>query len=89
MSARQEELITEEEAARYLRITQERLRPMVSIRLLKTIDVQSPTGTMTFYYRGQIENLKEQLRWETPVRETEGESKSEPSIIDEWPDVIE
>jgi hypothetical protein len=83
MSARQEELITEEEALRYLQITPERLKSMVSKGLLKTIDVQSPGGEMIFYYRGQIESLKEQLRWEKP--ESEGATELE---VEEWPDVI-
>ena len=77
MSAMQEELITELEAARYLGISPQRLREFAERALLQSIDVQTPHGSETMYYRGEVLRLKEHLRRHESAAEEE-----------EWPDVL-
>ena len=77
MSAGQEELITEEDAARYLGVTPARLRELVTQGELHLAMVQGPEGIEPMYFRGEVLRLKEKLRGQ--------ESKSE---TEEWPDTI-
>lgn len=78
VSAGQEELITEDEAARLLEVTREDVRFLASEGALQSIEVQTPGGDMTFYYRGQVQNLKGRLR-----------QRGKAAPPEEWPDVIE
>ena len=73
MSTGQEELIPEELAARYLEISQERLRGFASRGDLRLVSVWGPDGLEVMYIRGEVLKLKERLRGQ----ETE-----------EWPEVI-
>ncbi len=77
MSTGQEELITEEDAARYLGISPERLIELVTQGELHLVTVQKPEGLEPMYLRGEVLRLKERLRGQGNKSETE-----------EWPDLI-
>ena len=77
MSAGQEELIAEEDAARYLGVPPARLRELVTQGVLHLAMVQGPEGIEAMYFRGEVLQLKERLRSQ--------ESKPE---AEEWPDMI-
>ena len=77
MSTGQEELITEEDAARYLGVSPERLIELVAQGELRLVMVQSPGELEAMYLKGEVLRLKERLRGQ--------ESKSE---TEEWPDMI-
>ena len=77
MSTGQEELITEEDAMRYLGVSPERLRELVVQGELHLVTVQKPEGLELMYFRGEVLRLKEQLKAQ--------ESKSE---TEEWPNTI-
>jgi hypothetical protein len=77
MSAEQEELITENEAARYLSVTPQRLREFVVQGELRMVLVQSKSGEETMYFRGQVLKLKEKLIAD------EGDEE-----VEEWPELI-
>ena len=78
MSAGQEELMTEEDATRYLGVSPERLRELVTQGVLRLAMVQGPEGMEPMYLRGEILQLKERLRGQG--------SKSE---VEEWPNMID
>jgi len=73
----QEELITEEDAARYLGVLPLRLIELVTEGELRLVPVQNPEGIETMYLRGEVLRLKERLRGQGNKPETE-----------EWPDLI-
>ena len=77
MSTEQEELITEEDAARYLGVSPERLRELVIQGELRLVTVQKPEGIESMYLKGEVLRLKERLRAQ------EGKPGAE-----EWPDMI-
>lgn len=77
MSAAEEELIPEQEAAQYLEVTPQRLREFASQGALQSVIVQGPSGHEVMYYRGEVLALKERLRGKRTA-DTE-----------EWPDVID
>ncbi len=77
MSAGQEELITEEDAARYLGVSPERLRELVTQGVLRMAITRGPEGLEPMYFRGDVLRLKEHL--------TDQGSKSG---TEEWPDII-
>ncbi len=77
MSVGEEELIPEDEAARYLDISMERLREFVVQGELRMVLVQGPNGEEVMYLRSQVLRLKEIL--------TADEKESE---VEEWPDII-
>lgn len=77
MSAEQEELIPEEDAARYLGVPPERLRLLAVQGELQLVVVNGPNGQESMYLRGQVLRLKEALR--------RNESKAD---TEEWPDVL-
>lgn len=77
MSTGQEELITEEDAARYLGVTPLRLIELVTQGELHLVTVQKPEGIESMYLRGEVLRLKERLGAQ------EGKPGSE-----EWPDTI-
>ena len=77
MSAGQEELIAEGDAARYLDVSPARLRELVADGKLRLVMVQGPEGLEPMYFMGEVLRLTERLRgWR---------SKSETG---EWPDTI-
>ena len=75
MSTEQEELIPEDEAARFLGVTPQRLKEFIAEGSLHGALVKGPNGLEVMYYRGEVLKLKERLR---------GEESEE-----EWPDVID
>jgi hypothetical protein len=77
MSVGGEELIPEDEAARYLDISMERLREFVVQGELRMVLARGPNGEETMYLRSQVLRLKEIL--------TADEKESE---VEEWPDII-
>ncbi|MBA3441474.1 MAG: helix-turn-helix domain-containing protein [Pyrinomonadaceae bacterium] len=77
MSVGQEELITEEDAARYLGVSPERLRELVAQGELHLVPVQGSEGIEVMHLRGEVLRLKEQLGAQ------EGKTRAE-----EWPDQI-
>ena len=77
MSTGQEELITEEDAARYLGVTPERLIELVTQGVLRLAMVKGPEGIESMYFRSEVLQLKEKLRGQR--------GKSE---VEEWPDMI-
>ena len=77
MSTEQEELMTEEDAARYLRIPPARLRELVTQGVLHLAIVKGPEGIAPMYFRGEVLQLKEKLRGQG--------SKLE---VEEWPNMI-
>ena len=77
VSTGQEELMTEEDAARYLRIPPARLRELVTQGEIHLVTVQKPEGIELMYFRGEVLRLKEQLR-----------GQGSKSGMEEWPDMI-
>ncbi len=77
MSVGEEELIPEDEAARYLDTSIERIRGFVVQGELRMVLVQGPNGEEAMYLRSQVLRLKEIL--------TADEKESE---VEEWPDII-
>ncbi len=77
MSVGEEELMPEDEAARYLDISMERLRELVVQGELRMVLVRGPDGEETMYLRGRVLRLKEIL--------IADEKESE---VEEWPDTI-
>ncbi len=77
MSTEQEELITEEDAARYLGLSPLRLLELVAQGELHLVTVKKPEGIETMYLRGEVLRLKERLEVQ------EGKPEAE-----EWPDTI-
>ena len=77
MSAGQEELITEEDAARYLGVSPLRLIELVTEGELRLVTVQNPEGIEPMYLRGEVLRLKERLR-----------DQASKSGTEEWPDTI-
>ena len=69
--------MTEEDAARYLRIPPARLRELVTQGVLRLAMVQGPEGIEPMYFTGEVLQLKERLRGQ------ESKPKAE-----EWPDLI-
>lgn len=77
MSAEQEELITEEDTARYLGVSTARLRELVTQGELRLVMVQRSGELETMYLKGEVLRLKERLEAQ------EGKLGAE-----EWPDTI-
>ena len=77
MSATQEELMTETEAAQHLGFTPERLRELVSLGLLRSVFVPGPQGNSMMFYTGEIVRFKE--------RHIESENRTD---AEKNPDVI-
>lgn len=77
MSTGQEELITEEDAARFLGVSPERLMELVTQGELRLVMVQKPEGIEPMYLRGEVLRLKERL----------GAQEGKPGA-EEWPDLI-
>jgi len=77
VSVGEEELIPEDEAARYLDISMARLRELVVQGELRMVLVKGPNGEEAMYLRSQVLRLKEIL--------TADEKESE---VEEWPDII-
>jgi len=77
MSAMQEELITETEAARYLGVSPERLRAFASQGMLQEVIVEVRDQRLTMYYTSEVLRLKERLR-----------GLKDNSATDEWPEFI-
>ena len=77
VSTGQEELMAEEDAARYLGVTPARLRELVTQGVLHVAMVQGPEGIEPMYLTSEVLQLKERLRGQ--------ESKPE---AEEWPDMI-
>jgi hypothetical protein len=77
VSIEQEELITEENAARYLGVTPERLIELVTQGELRLVTVQRSGETESMYLNGEVLQLKERL----------GAQEGKPDT-EEWPDTI-
>ena len=77
VSTEQEELMTEEDAARYLSVSPERLTELATQGELRLVMVRGPEGIKSMYFRSEVLQLKEKLRGQG--------SKSE---VEEWPDMI-
>ena len=77
MSVGEEELIPEDEAARYLDISMARLRELVVQWELRMVLARGPNGEETMYLRSQVLRLKEILTADDKELE-----------VDEWPDII-
>ena len=77
MSVGEEELIPEDEAARYLDISMARLRELVVQGELRMGLVKGPNGEEAMYLRSQVLRLKEILTADDKELE-----------VDEWPDII-
>ncbi|MBA3715171.1 MAG: hypothetical protein H0W76_22375 [Pyrinomonadaceae bacterium] len=77
MSVGEEELIPEDEAARYLDISMARLRELVVQGELRMVLVKGPNGEEAMYLRSQVLRLKEILTADDKELE-----------VDEWPDII-
>ena len=73
-----EELMTEEEAARYLAMLPERVREVAAQQMLQGVLVQGPNGSQVLYYSSAVLRLKERLRGPEPMAAT-----------DDWPEVID
>ena len=78
MSAGQEELMPEEEAARLLGIAEWRLKELAAEGELRLVHVEGPAGTLVMYFKGEVLALRERLR-----------GKPEADEAEEWPDVID
>ncbi len=78
MSAGQEELMDEQDAARYLGIAPERLRELAAQGEIRVVVVRALDEIEVMYFRGEVLRLKEQLRGQESKPETE-----------EWPDMID
>ena len=80
MSAMPDELITEEEACRYLEINQQGLQAAAAQGLINMVEADGgQAGKMRLYYRSEVIKLKErisQLRDKLQVQE------------EEWPELI-
>ncbi len=77
MSVGQEELIAEEDAERYLGVSPERLRELVTQGVLRIAIARGAEGLEPMYFRSDVLRLKEHL--------TDQGSKSG---TEEWPDII-
>ncbi len=77
MSVREEELMPEDEAARFLDISMERLRELVVQGEPRMVLVRGPNGEETMYLRSRVLRLKEILI-----------ADEEESEVEEWPDMI-
>ena len=77
MSAEQEEMMPEDEAARYLNVSKGRLRELAVQGELRMLLARGPDGEKTMYLRGQVLKLKARLA-----------ADEEASGAEEWPDVI-
>ncbi len=77
MSVGEEDLIPEDEAARYLDISMARLRELVVQGELRMVLVKGPNGEEAMYLRSQVLRLKEILTADDKELE-----------VDEWPDII-
>lgn len=77
MSAEQEELIAEEDAARYVGVSPERLRELVTQGELRLVMVQRSGELEAMYLSSEVLRLKERL----------GAQESKPGA-EEWPDQI-
>jgi hypothetical protein len=78
VSTEQEELITEEDAARYLGVSPVHLIELVTQGELHLVTVQKPEGSESMYFKGEVFRLKERLR----------NQESRPETTQEWPDTI-
>ncbi len=78
MSAGQEELMDEGDAAQHLGISPERLRELATQGELRVVKIRASDKIVPMYLTGEVLRLKEQLRGQ--------ESKSE---TEEWPDMID
>ena len=81
MSAEQEELIPEEEAARLLGIAEWRLGELAAQGELRAVRAEGPGGQRVMYFLGEVLALRERIKG-TPELEDTDENE-------EWPDVIE
>jgi len=77
MSVGSEELMPEDEAARYLDISMDRLRELAVQGELRMMLLRGPNGEETMYLKSQVLRLKEIL--------IADEKESE---VEEWPDII-
>jgi len=77
MSVESEELMPEDEAARYLDISMDRLRELAVQGELRMVLARGPDGEKTMYLKSQVLRVKEIL--------IADEKESE---VEEWPDVI-
>ncbi len=77
MSAGQEELMDEDDAALYLNISPERLRELATEGEIRVVVVRTPEDVEPMYLRGDVLRLKEKLRSQESQPETE-----------EWPEMI-
>jgi hypothetical protein len=77
VSVGEEDLIPEDEAARYLDISMARLRELVVQGELRMVLVKGPNGEEAMYLRSQVLRLKEILTADDKELE-----------VDEWPDII-
>jgi hypothetical protein len=68
----------EQDAARYLGITPERLRELATQGEIRVVVVRTLDEIEAMYFRGEVLRLKEQLRGQGAKSETE-----------EWPDMID
>ncbi len=77
MSVGREELMPEDEAARYLDISMDRLRELAVQGELRMVLVRGPNREETMYLKSQVLRLKEIL--------IADEKESE---VEEWPDML-
>jgi hypothetical protein len=77
VSAEQEEMMPEAEAARYLNVSKGRLRELAVLGELRMLLARGPDGEKTMYLRGQVLRLKARLA-----------ADEEASEAEEWPDVM-
>ncbi len=78
MSAAQEELVNEDDAARYLDISPARLRELATEGEIRVVVIRTPDDVEPMYLRGEVLRLKEKLR----------SQESQPEA-DEWPEMID
>ena len=83
MSAGQEELMPEDEAAELLGIAEWRLRELASFGELRLVRVEGTEGERVMYFAAEVLALRERLRGQPEEGETETADD------DDWPDLIE
>ncbi|PYS75986.1 MAG: hypothetical protein DMF66_17215 [Acidobacteria bacterium] len=81
MSAEQEELITEEEAAKLLGMAEWRIRELAAQGELRTVQADAPGGPRVMYFIGEVLALRGRISGASGADDTDEN--------EEWPDVIE
>lgn len=83
MSAGQDELMPEEEAAELLGIARWRLRELATFGELRLVRLEGPEGERVMYFAAEVLALRERLRGRPDEVSTEDADDD-----DEWPELI-